>query len=56
MEKGHGIWPLGLATSGSIVLRLMELLSGGSHLGSAPVKLYCDGYTLQHLSHQVNMK
>lgn len=45
---------MGLASSGSIVLRLMELMSGSSRLGSSPVKLCCDGYTCQHLSRQVN--
>ena len=47
---------MGLVYSGSIVLRLMELMSGGSRLGSSAVKLRCDGYTLQHLSRQVNEK
>lgn len=52
-ESGHVSWPMGLATSGSIVLRLMELMSGRSRPGSSPVKLCCDGYTLQRLSCQV---
>lgn len=55
-EKDPGSWPIGLGTSGSIVLRLIELMSGGSRLGSPPVKFCCDGYTLQHLSHDVNKK
>lgn len=37
---------------------LLEFLSDGSHLGSSPVRLCCDGYTLQHLiqSRQGNEK
>lgn len=46
MEKGHGSWPVGFACSSSIVLRLMELMSGGSRLGSSPVMLCSDGYAL----------
>lgn len=50
MEKGHDNWPVGLATCNSGVLLLMELMSEGLHLGSLLVKVYCDGYTLQHLN------
>lgn len=45
---------MGLAFCGFIVLCLMELMSRGSRLGSSPVKLCCDGYTLQHLGRKVN--
>lgn len=46
MEKGHGSWPVGLASYNSFVLRLMEPMSGGSSLCTSPVKLCCGGYTL----------
>lgn len=46
--KGRGSRRMGLATSGSIVLHLMELVSRGWRLGCSPVKLCFDGYTLQH--------
>lgn len=41
---------MGLTTFSSIVLRLMELMSGRSRLGSSSVRLCCDGYTLQQKS------
>lgn len=47
MEKGHGSWPVGLASYNSFVLRLMELMSGGLSLCTSPVKLCCGGYTLR---------
>lgn len=55
-RRGHGSRPVGSVSSGSIVLRLMEVMSGGSRLGSSPVKLCCDGSTFQHLGRQVNNK
>lgn len=36
---------MGLVSSGFIVLRLMESMSGRVRLGSSPVKLCSDGYT-----------
>lgn len=54
MERGHGSWLVGLASSSAILTGLMKLMSGGLCLSASSVSLCCEGYTFQHLSFQMN--